>query len=83
MVKDYSFPVFFEQLDEGGYMAIVPALPGLVTYGKDLDEARRMVREAIRCHVEGLIRDGEPVPEIDLDRSEPIREVLQVGIPAA
>ena len=35
-----NYTVLFEPLEEGGYMAIVPALPGVVTYGESLDEAR-------------------------------------------
>ncbi len=56
-----SFTVVFEKTDEG-YTVTVPALPGIVTEGRDLDEARSMAGDAIRCHIESLIKDGEPVP---------------------
>jgi antitoxin HicB len=41
----------------------VPALPGRVTQGETLEEAIAMAKDAIRLHVEGLVADGEPVPE--------------------
>lgn len=47
----------------GGYTVTVPALPGVVTQGDTIEDAIRMAREAIQCHVEGLIADGAPVPE--------------------
>lgn len=50
-------------LQEGGYTVTVPALPGIVTQGETLEDAIAMAKEAIQCHIEGLIADGEPVPE--------------------
>jgi antitoxin HicB len=47
---------------EGGYTVLVPALPGCVTYGKTMEEAIEMSRDAITGYVESLIEDGEPVP---------------------
>jgi antitoxin HicB len=32
---------------EGEYTALAPALPGCVTYGRTLDEAREMAKDAI------------------------------------
>lgn len=57
----YTFRVIFES-DEGGYHAYVPALSGCRTWGKNLDEVRKNVREAIRAHAGSLIKDGKKVP---------------------
>ncbi len=40
-----------------------PDFPGVVTAGTDLDDARRLAEEALAFHVEGLVEDGEAVPE--------------------
>jgi predicted RNase H-like HicB family nuclease len=40
-----------------------PDLPGCVTAGATLDEARTMAVEALALHLEGLEADGAPVPE--------------------
>jgi predicted RNase H-like HicB family nuclease len=40
-----------------------PDLPGCITAGADLDEARDMAAEALGFHLEGLEQDGEPIPE--------------------
>ena len=45
-----------------GYQVTVPLLPGLVTYGRTLAEAQEMARDAIECHIEGLRKSGEPIP---------------------
>jgi predicted RNase H-like HicB family nuclease len=41
---------------ERGYQVTVPLLPGLVTYGRTLGEAREMAADAIRCHLKGLMK---------------------------
>jgi antitoxin HicB len=46
----------------GGYTALVPALPGCVTYGRTLDEAREMVKDTISGHVAGLRKHKDPIP---------------------
>ena len=40
-----------------------PDLPGCVTAGATLDEARDMAEEALAFHIEGLEQDGEAIPE--------------------
>ena len=43
----------------------VPVLPGCVTYGKTLDEAIRMAREAIELFIEVLAENDEDIPTED------------------
>jgi predicted RNase H-like HicB family nuclease len=45
------------------YGVSFPDFPGVVTAGKDLDDARAMAEEALALHVDGLIADGEASPE--------------------
>ena len=40
-----------------------PDFPGCITAGKTLDEARRLVPEALAFHIKGMMDDGEPIPE--------------------
>jgi hypothetical protein len=48
LMSGYRYTVLFEPAEEGGYVATCPALPGLVTEGDTLDEAREMAKDAIR-----------------------------------
>ncbi len=57
-----TYRVLFRKEPEGGFTAIVPSLPGCVSYGKTLEEAKAMVREAIELYLESLKAHGEPVP---------------------
>ena len=45
------------------YAAYVPDLPGCVATGSTREEVWEQVREAVEFHIEGLIEDGETVPE--------------------
>ncbi|MGL4962091.1 MAG: type II toxin-antitoxin system HicB family antitoxin [Inquilinus sp.] len=48
---------------DSDYGVSFPDLPGLITAGSDLDEARAMAEEALALHLEGMAEDGDAVPE--------------------
>lgn len=78
-----DFTVFFEPAEEGGYIVTCPALPGLVTEGDTLEEARQMARDAIRAYVESLRKDGLPIPPDKDITLEPVKEKVSVTLEAA
>lgn len=57
-----QYPIVIEQ-GESNLSAYVPDLPGCITTGKTVAEIERNIREAIELHIEGLIADGEAIPE--------------------
>lgn len=61
-MKSLKYNVIFYPEPEGGFTVVVPALPGCVTYGKDLPEAKEMVRDAIEGYVASLKKHGEEIP---------------------
>jgi antitoxin HicB len=79
MARTYTF--VFSPEPEGGYTVTCPALPGLVTYGETLDEARRMARDAMEGLIEVMIDQGEAIPESDspdaLSRFDRLAHMLQ------
>jgi predicted RNase H-like HicB family nuclease len=60
---DYEFTVVIERDEDGAYIAICPVLPGCHTAGDTEEEARELIRDAIRLHVEYLLERGEPIPQ--------------------
>jgi predicted RNase H-like HicB family nuclease len=42
-----EFNVVYSTIEDGWVMAQVPELPGAVTQGRDMDEARSMIQEAV------------------------------------
>ena len=47
-----TFTAVFEEAEEGGYIAYVPEVPGALTQGETLEEARDNLREATQLVLE-------------------------------
>ncbi len=57
--------------------AFVPDLPGCVAVGDTTEEVMQSIREAIEFHLEGMAKDGDPIPEptciaINVDVNVPV-----------
>jgi antitoxin HicB len=74
-VAEYSYTELFEPAEEGGFVVTCPALPGLVTEGDTIEEARAMAEDAIRGYIESL-KDHLPIPS---DRT--VKEEIRVLVP--
>ena len=48
---------------DSDYGISFPDLPGIISAGKTLDDARDMGAEALALHLEGMVADGEAAPE--------------------
>jgi predicted RNase H-like HicB family nuclease len=79
-LTEYRYTVVFEPAEEGGYVVTVPALPGLVTEGDTLEEAREMAKDAIRGYLESLRKHDEEIP---LEQGEPVTERILVSLSRA
>lgn len=62
MTQKRTYNVIFKPEPEGGFTAIVPSLPGCVTYGTTLPEAKSMITDAIGGYIASLTKHNEPVP---------------------
>lgn len=65
----YTYKLHLHKEEEGGYTVTVPALPGCITYGENIDEAIAMAKEAIELYIEELQERGESIPD-DTDTLE-------------
>jgi predicted RNase H-like HicB family nuclease len=63
-----TFAIVLEPEEEGGFTVRVPALPEIVTYGQDEQEALAMAEDAIRLMLEDCGARGEPIPTGDRSR---------------
>lgn len=52
----YQYEVVFDP-NGAGYTVTVPKLPGLVTEGSNLLDAREMAKDAIRCYLEAILKE--------------------------
>jgi predicted RNase H-like HicB family nuclease len=54
--KIYQYEAIFDP-NGAGFTVTVPKLPGLVTEGDNMKEARTMVKDAIRCYLEAILKE--------------------------
>ena len=79
--REYTYTAVFEPAEEGGFIVTFPALPGLVTEGDTLEEARAMAADALRGYLESLALDGLAAPAEDPQPSVPLfRESIAVAL---
>jgi antitoxin HicB len=63
MSNSKTYRIVLRKEPEGTYTAIVPALPGCITWGENIEHAMEMAKEAIIGYIEVLQEEGEPVPD--------------------
>lgn len=68
-----KYLVIYEK-SQTGWGAYVPDLPGLGVVGASIEEVKRLVREAIDFHLEGMKLHGDPIPEPNV-----VTEYVSVG----
>jgi predicted RNase H-like HicB family nuclease len=56
------YPIVIHKDKDSDYGVIVPDLPGCFSAGDSADDALSNAIEAIECHIEGLLADGELIP---------------------
>ena len=58
------YPIGIEMGDEThSYGVVVPDVPGCFSAGDTLEDAFINVKEAIAFHIEGMLEDGEEIPQ--------------------
>ncbi len=73
----FLFQIVLRPEPEGGFTVLVPSLPGCVTYGKTLEEAQAMAKEAIELYVQAKRMQKEEV----IDDTHTLEARLQITVP--
>ena len=81
--EEVQYTVLFEPAEEGGYVVTCPALPGLVTEGNTLAQARVMAADAIRTYLGSLRKDGQRIPADKKLSADPVKEEITVTLDSA
>jgi antitoxin HicB len=61
--KTLTYKILLHKEPEGAYTVTVPALPGCITYGENIDHAIEMAKEAIELYITELKERGEQIPD--------------------
>ena len=57
-----TYKILLHKEPEGQYTVTVPALPGCITFGENIDHAIKMAKEAVELYIEELQERGELIP---------------------
>ncbi len=77
----YGYTAVFRAEEDGGYSVSVPALPGAISQGDTLEEARENIREAALGILESRRKHGLAIPTGEPeDASQEIREKLLIEL---
>jgi predicted RNase H-like HicB family nuclease len=63
----YEYTINLIAAEDGGYTVTVPALPGCISEGDTVEDAKANIKEAIRGYIKALKKDGLPVPDEKLE----------------
>jgi predicted RNase H-like HicB family nuclease len=69
----------YQEIGGGWVVAIVPELPGAITRGKTLQEAREMIKEAVALLLESY-RDHDATKDASLNA---VWDTLSIDLPPA
>lgn len=58
-----NYQIILQPERAGGFTVIAPDLPGCVTYGKNLEEAKKMAKDAIQGYLFSLRKHQELIPK--------------------
>jgi predicted RNase H-like HicB family nuclease len=61
-MSEMRYPVVIHKDKTSDYGVTVPDLPGCFSAGDTLEDALTHAVEAIECHLEGLLLDGDEIP---------------------
>ncbi len=59
-----KYSIVLHKDPQSDYSVTVPDLPGCFSAGSTIEEALLMAKEAIECHIEGMLLDGESIPKL-------------------
>ena len=79
-MNEVAIRLHVEPLDEGGFVATSPDVPGLVAEGRSISEAAEIAQGIARKIVESCLEHGDPVPPA-LARLVPEHEAVDLTIP--
>ena len=75
-MAEVAIRLHIDPLDEGGYVATSPDIPGLVAEGRSITEAAEIAQGLARKIAESCLEHGDPLPPALADLSTGVTDLL-------
>jgi predicted RNase H-like HicB family nuclease len=81
-MSEAAIRLHLEPLEEGGFVATSPDVPGLVAEGRSIVEAVEIAQDVARKIAESCREHGDPLPPAlaALDDSKPLDLTIPIGV---
>ncbi len=79
-MSEVCMKLHIESLDEGGYVATSPDLPGLVVQGRTMSETIEIAHDVARKLIESYQEHGDPLPSRLKEAKKTLNIDIAVGI---
>jgi antitoxin HicB len=81
-MSEAAIRLHIERLDEGGYLATSPDVPGLIAEGRSLVEVAEIAQDVARKIAESCREHGDELPPAlqNFDDSKPIDLTIPIGV---
>jgi len=76
----YVLPLEIQALEEGGYLATSPALPGFLVQAETVEEVLRLAPDVAQSLIEAMREKGIPLPQALQSVEPPFHAELLVPI---
>jgi predicted RNase H-like HicB family nuclease len=80
-VEEFYLKLRIEPLDEGGFLATSPDLPGLVAQGRTRAETMEIAQDVARRLIESHLEHGDPLPPAVRKAIKNSQRISTVAIP--
>lgn len=58
-----SYRAIVEPDDPTGWVAVLPAVPGMIVHGETEEDALELLKQLLEAHLSRLSNGGEPLPD--------------------
>jgi antitoxin HicB len=81
-MAEATIRLHIEPLEDGGYLATSPDVPGLVAEGRSLVEVAEIARDVARKIIESCLEHGDPLPAglTKLDDNQAFDLTIPIGV---
>jgi predicted RNase H-like HicB family nuclease len=75
-----KFPALIHKEKGSDYGVSFPDIPGCVTAGSSPEEAYKLAEEVLQFHIDGMLEEGESIPEPSLDNADKLARATGASI---
>lgn len=82
-MSEATIRLHVERLDEGGFVATSPDVPGLVAEGRSISETVEIAQDLAKKIAESCVEHGDPLPPALIKYADKVNSPIDLLIPVS